>query len=765
MRLAFSFTTRIFAGYVLILALGVLLAGWVIVSGERVRDATLDVTVRHAPALRIMSGLQRDLREQEAVLYAAYATGDHGRLLARFAQLDRRCAQGFAELSRYGVLEAPGLKAAYDELYRAARDLDAALARRPADPAAVRGALQRASRQVAMLDAELARGARQTEAALGAAVGRVELAARRMQWVVALLASAIFLISLFVGFYVNRYLREQRERQLLAEFPERHPQPVMRLSQAGEVLYANPATHALLARIRAARGDPRELLPPGLPDRLASLRKNHDHSETWAYEIGDGLALECNIHWLADLGVFHLYLADVSERRRAEEKSIHQAYHDSVTDLPNRRMFQETIQAALYAPERAAPRAAVILVGLDRFKLVVDTLGHGVGDLLLRSVGGRLNETLSAHRELASGCGLYHFGGELFCVLVPAYGVEEVPILLAEQLLEALRRPFYVEGREINLGASIGISVFPLDGLDGATLLRNADAALERARKQGGDRLQCYTRDMNERAAEWLQLENELRHAEELGEFRLHYHPQLDVATGRVIGMEALLRWAHPRRGLLAPGEFLHLAEESGLIARIGQWILRNACAQARRWADEGLGHLVVAVNVSARQFVLQALPGVVQAALRDTGLEAGRLEIEITETTAMQDAPRTTAVLHELKALGVRLAVDDFGTGFSSLSYLKRFPLDKLKIDQSFIRHLPDDEDDAAIVRSVITLGHSLGLKVLAEGVESEAQLAWLRGAGCDAYQGYLAAPPLDEAAFLRFVRERALRTGTAGP
>jgi len=757
MRWNVSFRTRIFGAYLVVLLLGLLLAGWVMHTGERVRGAALAVAERELPPLRAMSRLQRDLQAQETLLYAAYASGDRNLLLSRYAELDQRCVEALGLLRRHRSGDVKALEASYTALYEVARALDEALARVPADRLAAQSALERASQAVRQLDAQLAARTGETEVRLERAVREVEAAARQMQVGVGLVAAAIFLVSLFVGYYIERYLREQRERQLLAEFPERHPQPVIRLSPTGKVLYANPATQGLLARIGAAGADARALLPPGLARRLAVLRKKHDCSEVWAYEVGQGVALECHVHWLADLQVFHVYVADVTERRRAEEQSIRQAYHDPVTDLPNRRMFQETVQAVLYAPDRPAARAAVLLIGLDRFRLVVDSLGHGVGDQLLRAVGARLTELLACEREQVHGCTLYHFGGDLFCVLLPAFALEQNPVLLAERLLEGLHQPFYVGGRELNLGASIGISVFPLDGQEPSLLLRNAEAALERARRQGGDRVQCYTRDMNERAEEWLRLENELRHAEELGEFRLYYHAQLDVASGRVLGAEALLRWQHPRRGLLAPAEFLHLAEESELITRIGTWILRNACAQARRWHDEGLRGLTVAVNVSARQFALETLPQLVAEVLRETGLGPESLEIEITETTAMQDVARTTAVLHELKGLGVRLAVDDFGTGFSSLSYLKRFPIDQLKIDQSFIHHLPEDEDDAAIVRSVITLGHSLGLKVLAEGVESEAQLAWLRGAGCDAYQGHLAAPPLDEAAFRRFARKAA--------
>lgn len=754
--MAFNFKTRIFSAYVLVLLLGLTLAVLVIVQGGVARDAGLGVIERDAPELRAIDVLQRDLREQEAVLYAYFVTRDRARLHARYSELDQQCKLHLATLAwRYAQLPAMGqIQKAYEQLYRSALELDAILADgAPAEDEA-RVLLQEVGKQIALIEQGLAALSPAVDANVQAGVKQAEGAAQKLRAIVLLFGGGIFLVSLAVGIYINRYISDQTQKRLLAMFPERNPNAVLRLSRSGKVLYVNPATRALLEQVGAAGGDPRALLPTGLQRRLAALRKNHDQHETWAYTIGQKHAFECGIHWLADLDVFHVYISDVTERKRAEEQAIHQAYHDPLTDLPNRRMFQEQIQSVLYAPERTAVRAAILLVGMDRFKVVVDSLGHAMGDDLLRDLGVRLAETLAEQRELSPHSVLYHFGGDLFCILIPNFGTEEAPVLLAESMTTAMHKPFYVGGRELNVSASIGVSIFPLDGQDGATLLRNADTAMHRAKKRGGDALQCYTRDMNERAAEWLELENELRHAEELGEFRLHYHPQVDIASGRVIGMEALLRWQHPQRGLLSPGEFLHLAEESGLISDIGDWILREACAQTRRWQQQGLDDLVVAVNLSGRQFAGEGLPQKLASILRETGLSASRLELEITETVAMQDVARATALLHEFKEIGVQLSVDDFGTGFSSLNYLKRFPIDKLKIDQSFVHHIPEDSEDAAIVRSVITLGHSLGLRVIAEGVESTPQLEWLRGENCDEYQGYLLTPPLPAEEFARFAR-----------
>lgn len=753
--MAFNFKTRIFSAYVLVLLLGAALAVLVIQQGRLVRDSAVDVIERDVPELRAIGALQRDLREQESVLYAYLVTRDRTRLIARYSELDRQCNMHFDVLARrYGQLLAmQQMRQAYEQLYHSVLRLDAMLAEPSASESQAMDLLQEVSKQIELIDVGLSRLAQAVESNVQGGADQAEDATRKMHLIVLLFGGGIFLVSLAVGLYINRYISDQAEKRLLAMFPERNPNVVLRLSKSGKVLYVNPATRALLEQIGAASSDPRALLPHGLERRLAALRKNHDQHETWAYSVGHH-AFECGIHWLADLDVFHVYISDVTERKRAEEQAIHQAYHDALTDLPNRRMFQEQIQSVLYAPERAAARAAILLVGMDRFKVVVDSLGHAMGDALLRVLGVRLSETLAEHRELSPNSVLYHFGGDLYCILVPAFGTEEVPVLLAEHVLAAIHKPFYVGGRELNVTASIGVSIFPLDGQDGATLLRNADTAMHRAKKRGGDGLQCYTRDMNERAAEWLELENELRHAGELNEFRLYYHPQVDIATGRVVGMEVLLRWQHPRRGLLSPGEFLHLAEETGLISEIGDWILRGACEQTRRWQQQGLDQLVVAVNLSGRQFAEEGLPQKLLAILKETGLSAASLELEITETVAMQDVARATALLHEFKEIGVQLSVDDFGTGFSSLNYLKRFPIDKLKIDQSFVRHIPDDKEDAAIVRSVIMLGHSLGLRVIAEGVESDRQLEWLRGAGCDEYQGYLAAQPMPAEEFARFAR-----------
>ena len=445
------------------------------------------------------------------------------------------------------------------------------------------------------------------------------------------------------------------------------------------------------------------------------------------------------------------YLIGVEARRQAEDKVIYQAHHDALTGLPNRYVFHENM-AAVTSRTGQEVRAAVFFLNLDRLKRVNDSLGHVVGDRVLQALVQRLRAALDAC-GLCKDSSLYRLEGDLFAILIPEMASPETPVAVAEQIVARVNEPLQVDGREFFVTLSIGISVFPVDGKDAVTLIRNADSALNCVKQRGGNGYQCYTQEMNARALELLEIGNALRHALERDELALHYQPQLDIETGRIVGMEALIRWRHPDRGTVSPAEFIPLAEESGLIVPIGEWILRTACAQTRAWLDAGLPRLRVAVNISARQFRSPHLPQTIESILRETGLDPRDLELEITESVAMQDVELAIATLNQLKRIGVGLSIDDFGTGYSSLSYLKRFPIDRLKVDQSFIRNLTTDANDAAIVRAIISLGHALKLKVIAEGVETEWQLEALRRYRCDEMQGFLFSRPLPAVEFAQLV------------
>jgi diguanylate cyclase (GGDEF)-like protein len=415
--------------------------------------------------------------------------------------------------------------------------------------------------------------------------------------------------------------------------------------------------------------------------------------------------------------------------------------------LPNRLLFHDRLSMAIAQTARLPQRLAVLFLDIDRFKVINDSLGHSTGDELLRGVAERLRACV---REVDT---VARLGGDEFTVLIAGLAADEDALKVAHKILETVRLPFQLDERELFVTTSVGIALYPADGLDAETLVRNADTAMYRAKDQGRDHCQLYTPAMNSRALERLSLESRLRQALQNEELVVFYQPVVDLSTGVVRGAEALLRWNHPQLGLLPPGEFIPLAEASGLIIGVGEWVLRRACAQMHSWHHLGFPGLSVAVNLSTRQFQQADLVSQVNRALQDSGLEAGALDLEITETNAMHNAEASVVTLGGLKALGVRISLDDFGTGYSSLSYLKRFPIDTIKLDQSFVRDVTSDPDDAAISSAVIAMAHSLELSVVAEGVETEEQLAFLRSQGCDRMQGHLLSPALPAEDFERFL------------
>ncbi len=431
-------------------------------------------------------------------------------------------------------------------------------------------------------------------------------------------------------------------------------------------------------------------------------------------------------------------IQDLTAQKAAEEKLQHQAHYDVLTDLPNRLLLHDRINQALSQARRKGWQLGVLFVDLDRFKAVNDTLGHPRGDELLREAARRMSHAVRAEDTVA------RVGGDEFVVLLSEMNAPQDAGKVAEKILYAMAQPFTLGDHEVYVTASTGIALFPSDGADGETLLKNADTAMFRAKEIGHGNCQFYTAEMNARAMDKLLLERDLRRALERGELLLHLQPKARLADGAIIGFEALLRWQRAGNGMVPPNQFVPLLEESGLIVQVGEWVLRAACAQLQQWRAMGLVPLPIAVNVSARQFASNDLYSVVDKALHDYGIDASLLEVEITESDAMKDPDRAIGVLQRLKERGVAVSIDDFGTGYSSLGYLKRFPVDKLKLDRSFVMGLPGDADDVSIANAVVSMAHSLGLRVVAEGVETEDQRDFLASNGCDQMQGYLLSRPL---------------------
>jgi diguanylate cyclase (GGDEF)-like protein/PAS domain S-box-containing protein len=449
---------------------------------------------------------------------------------------------------------------------------------------------------------------------------------------------------------------------------------------------------------------------------------------------------------------------DITVRRQSEDKIRYLAFYDGLTGLPNRTFYKELLMRALAVAQRRGKPLATLFIDLDSFKRINDTLGHSDGDRLLQAVAKRLglcvraSDSVARPEEDVTASTVSRLGGDEFIVLLNDLSAANDAALVARRILEDLSAPFMLSGHEVVISASIGISLYPLDGEDPETLLKNADIAMYQAKQQGKNNFQFYSPAMNKTTLERLTLESDLRKALERQEFVLYYQPKVDSSTRRISGVEALLRWKHATRGLVAPAEFIPLAEETGLIVPIGEWVLRTACAQNKAWQAAGFTPIPMAVNLSNLQFNQKDLLKSVINILKTTGMDPRYLELEITESTIMQYPDKAIAVLRELKKVGIRISIDDFGTGYSSLNYLRRLPLDCLKIDRSFIMNIITNSDDAAITMAVVTMAHSLKLNVVAEGVETEEQFAYLRGLGSDEAQGYLISRPVPAEEFTRF-------------
>ena len=518
------------------------------------------------------------------------------------------------------------------------------------------------------------------------------------------------------------------------------PQDLMvSLRDIGRQLYVDPTRREEFMRIIKARGS-----LTGFESQV--YRKNGNIiwiSENARLVIGeDGRALG-----------YEGTVEDITERRLYQARIERQANYDTLTGLANRSLLQDRLEQALLTATSFGTRLAVVFVDLDRFKYINDSLGHHVGDELLKAVAARIQSCVRECDTVA------RLGGDEFVLLINGHSGPESVRHLMESMLGAVAQPWAIDQGEFHVSCSIGVALHPEDGADARTLLKHADSAMYRAKDSGRDNFQFFTREFNTLMTERLEMEGHLRRALDRHQFVLVYQPRVDLDGGGIVAAEALLRWRIPNRGTIAPQRFIGLAEETGLIVPIGKWVLRTACAQNKAWQAQGLPPIVVSVNVSPRQFRQGNIVLTVAEVLEETGLEPRYLELELTESMVMHDAPQLVAMLDQLKELGVQIAVDDFGTGYSSLSYLKRFPVDRLKIDRSFVEHIASDANDATIVRAIIALGHNLGLKVVAEGVESEEQLRFLRANLCDEAQGFLMGRPASSRRLQRNLATRSKR------
>ncbi len=508
----------------------------------------------------------------------------------------------------------------------------------------------------------------------------------------------------------------------------KNPIGIVLVDPEGRTLFTNPAAQKMLLSTEFPA------LP--LPGACVEIEIATDEASRGVAEV-----TVAESEW-EDAPAHLLMLHDVSSRKEAEARIESLAFSDSLTGLANRLPFHDRLEHALVRTRRSGKNLALLFLDIDHFKDVNDTLGHSVGDRLLIEMGSRLRQCVREYDTIA------RFGGDEFLVLLEDLEDPQQAEPVARKILAASRRQFSLGDQEFNLSASIGISLFPRDGKDAETLIRCADTAMYQAKAQGRDAAITYKPEFGARLSHRVKMESELRQALEHGEFQLHYQPQIHLQSGKVVGVEALLRWQHPERGLVPPGEFIPILEDAGLIVPVGEWVLHEAARQAASWHKTGLSELTVAVNISPKQLTTHQLLVQVNKTLDHTGIDPSRLELEITESTLMANPSSAAEVLRGLKSLGVKIAIDDFGTGYSSLSYLKQFAIDRLKIDRSFIRDIPKDPNDAVIVQAIIAMAHTLGLSTTAEGVETEAQQQFLRDHNCMEWQGFLfsrALPPTE--------------------
>ncbi|MGQ5524484.1 putative bifunctional diguanylate cyclase/phosphodiesterase [Chitinimonas sp. PSY-7] len=564
-------------------------------------------------------------------------------------------------------------------------------------------------------------------------------------------SSGQFLGALFSAKDISAQMQAEERARLAMMMFEHTTEGLMMLGATRRIQMVNPAfTHLLgYSMEETIRNEP-EMFVPSLrtgeqpyAEVWHALEYNHSWQGEITYRRRDGRHVptwQTMVRVRDGRGEIEHYLAilnDLTERQRFEHQVEQLVYYDVLTGLPNRALLSDRINQAMVRTERRAGQLAIVFIDLDRFKAINNSLGNHLGDQILQAVATRLKRIAGEEGTVS------RYGADQFVTLLPQINSPDQASTFSHHVLDALCVPHEVGGQSLTVTASLGISVYPDDGENREALIQHAETAMHAVKKAGRNNFRFYTQDMNQRSTEFLLLENNLRKGLQKQEFVLYYQPQIDLKTRAVVGLEALIRWQHPEFGIVPPNRFISAAEETGLIMPLGKWVIQEACKQNKAWQNAGVLFAPVAVNVSARQFGEQ-LESLTREALEDTGLEAHWLELEVTESTLMEDLNEAILMLSTLKQMGVHLAVDDFGTGYSSLAYLKRFPIDKLKVDRSFIIDILEDPDDAAIAGAVISLAKNLRLKVIAEGVENAAQLDFLAELGCDEIQGYWIAKPL---------------------
>ena len=745
---------RIWLAFIFVLMVGIIVSARIVYLGDSVQAINHLFISEKLPLSQRIGELRGAIADEERLLYEYYSyTSTRATFLTQRSENKKLLEEIVAKLqenasSRTGIGE---LNLRLTELGLLADELSTTLGNRNIDWDKARSILAQVKPKVRQIEKTLSIISAANRQAVNDLGEDSQNSVSTMVSSVIAFSVLIFGIAFFVGYYVVAIIREGAERRRLALFAERDPNPVLRLNADGNVLYANPASTILLGHLQLDPTQAGLLLPAALEKHLAATRAAPTSNTQFEYAHGTH-TLECTVAYLADFAEFHVYLKDVSARKQAEEKLAYQAYFDAATGLPNQYKLRDDLNLAFTQKNSGS----IMMIVADHEQEILESFGAAETEQWLVKIAQRLHDSLFSEGEK-----LYRFGSNAFVLLrLPC------DLSAAEQraryLLGTSQQPLHVDGHELFSTLSIGAALMHCENCpDTASMVeamvQQAASACNRVRRSGGNDFAVYDEAMSRAAANALRLAADLHHAVENSELRLLYQPKVDTATGRLLGMEALVRWIHPERGMVSPVEFIPVAEDSGLIVAIGRWVLREACRQNAAWQRMGLRPIRVAGNLSARQFASEGLLDEIDAALADSDLPVDSLELEITESMVMSDPESVIRLLGAIHDKGIHIALDDFGTGHSSLAYLKRFPIDCLKVDRAFIKDTPENTDDVAIAKTIIAMAQALGLSTVAEGVETSAQRELMQELGCEQIQGYFFSRPLAADDFLSYYRAQS--------
>ncbi len=733
---------KIVALYITLILFGLVLSLNIYYQGLDVDEEHRTLLSTKVPQLEAISNLHQEFIEQERIIYEYYATEDSSTLRKNISINDIRIAQNLEQLTHQDLPDQ--LLQQIKEMHQLRQKLTQQMQATLTGGASGRWDKARLIlEQITLLGLQLNPMLTQLsdtiKTQLQDSQQRSSNKLSSMTLWVGSFSIVIVLIAIVSGWQITNRLKEAKEKKRLALFVERNPNPVAGFSWSGKMDYKNPAWSNRQNTIDSG------LLPLEVSDQIKKIKQSNLTRLSWQHDTEDYNYL-ATLHKQQDLRIFTLYLEDITQKRRAEKELEFLAYHDPLSELSNRKKLQiDTLNSLSNFPKQGL---ALVLIGVDRFSQVTASLGFKIGDQIILSVRDRVLSQIEAYKNDDVYIQLYRFTGAKFILFIRC--TEKLNIRqVTHELLLAIKKSMlsFISNKHghFYLNLNMGIAYYPEHSTHFGSLLQFTDAAYAEVRRQGGNKILEYTHDMMERERQWLTLELDLRTAIEREQFHLVYQPKVSAHSQQLTGLECLIRWQHPEKGLVSPAEFIPVAEQSGLIIELGRWILKSSCTQTKQWLEQGFKDLVCAVNISPLQFLHHKFLDDLQSTLEITQLPAENLELEITEGVLMKDIERSTLILEKLHKMGISISIDDFGTGYSSLSYLKSFSLDKLKIDKSFVDNISVNEEDDAIIRTIIDLAQNLKLKVVAEGVETEKQAERLREYGCDEIQGYFYSKPLN--------------------